>query len=70
MMKVNKPVISHFVRECLKENRNVANLGQITDYVMAHMTVHGKTPRNTIASVVYRMRDIQRVAPARYVMIQ
>lgn len=68
--KKNSPSMKELISEYLKKRKNsTAELREITDYVLARVTLTSKKPRNSVYSVLYRMDDVQRIDDRTYKLI-
>jgi hypothetical protein len=68
--KMNSPSIKERIREYLLQHPSGSISRDIVDYVLPKITLLGKTPRDTIRSVLYTMPDVKRTDSGKYKLVR
>jgi len=62
----NSPSMKVIIHDYMVKRGDAASFEEIYEHVHNSVTLLGKTPRNSIFSVLTRIPDIERVGPAMY----
>jgi len=62
----NSPPIRDIIHEYMVKKGDTVSFEEIYKHVYKSVTLLGKTPRNSVFSVLTRIPDIERVGPAMY----
>ena len=62
----NSPPMRDIIRGYMAKKGDAASFEEIYTHVSKSVTLMGKTPRNSVFSVLTRIPDVERVGPAMY----
>ena len=65
----NNPTIKEVIEQFLLDKKDGACVKEISEYVQIHIALNPKTPRNSVFSVLTRMKNVERFGPGKYKLI-